>query len=116
MHQLMAATLDAIVDGDPARSRTTRAANGGTRAPALADDRAAHARRAGPVPKEIDGKRTEDYWRSHQVPMGEMHENPAHVRILEQWMKSYRPEELFDDSGRLKPELAALAPAGRRAA
>ena len=43
-------------------------------------------------PKEIDGKRTEDYWRSHQVPMGEMHENPAHVRILEEWMKSYRPD------------------------
>ena len=42
----------------------------------------------------------------HQVPTGEMHENAAHVRILEQWMKSYRPEELFDESGRLHPELA----------
>ena len=47
-------------------------------------------------PKEIDGKRTEGYWRSHQVPMGEMHENPQHVKILEKWMKSYRPEQLFD--------------------
>ena len=65
-------------------------------------------------PKEIDGKRTEDYWRSHQVPMGEMHENPAHVRILEEWMKSYRPAELFDDGGRLRPELADLAPRGTR--
>jgi xylulose-5-phosphate/fructose-6-phosphate phosphoketolase len=65
-------------------------------------------------PKEIDGKRTEGYWRAHQVPMGEMHENPAHVRILEQWMKSYRPAELFDDSGRLRPELANLAPRGTR--
>jgi xylulose-5-phosphate/fructose-6-phosphate phosphoketolase len=46
--------------------------------------------------------------------MGEMHENPAHVRILEQWMKSYRPAELFDDSGRLRPELADLAPRGTR--
>jgi Phosphoketolase len=54
-------------------------------------------------PKEIDGKRTEDYWRSHQVPMGEMHENPAHVRILEQWMKSYRPAELFDDTAASDP-------------
>ncbi|MFM7149776.1 MAG: phosphoketolase, partial [Gemmataceae bacterium] len=53
-------------------------------------------------PAEIDGKRCEDYWRSHQVPMGEMHENPEHVKILEQWMKSYRPEELFDTSGRFK--------------
>ena len=63
-------------------------------------------------PKEIDGKRTEDYWRSHQVPMGEMHENPAHVRILEEWMKSYRPEELFDDE-RPPPARAGRArPAG----
>ena len=46
--------------------------------------------------------------------MGEMHENPAHVRILEEWMKSYRPAELFDSSGRLRPELADLAPRGTR--
>ena len=65
-------------------------------------------------PKEIDGKRTEDYWRSHQVPMGEMHEKPAHVRLLEKWMKSYKPEELFDDHGKLIPELAELAPQGVR--
>ena len=65
-------------------------------------------------PKEIDGKRTEGYWRSHQVPMGEMQDNPEHVRILETWMKSYRPEELFDENGRLRPELAALAPSGAR--
>ncbi|MGN7752079.1 phosphoketolase family protein [Sinorhizobium sp. 22678] len=64
-------------------------------------------------PKEIDGKKCEDYWRSHQVPMGEM-DRPEHIHILEQWMKSYRPEELFNDDGRLKPELAALAPTGRR--
>ena len=65
-------------------------------------------------PKEIDGKRTEDYWRSHQVPMGEMHGNAAHVRLLEEWMKSYRPAELFDDKGRLRSELADLAPRGAR--
>src|SRR5262249_41604557 len=65
-------------------------------------------------PKEIDGKRTEDYWRSHQVPMGEMHDKPGHVRILEEWMKSYKPEELFDESGHLKPELAELPPKGTR--
>ena len=46
--------------------------------------------------------------------MGEMHDNPAHVRILEEWMKSYRPDELFDDNGRLRPELAELAPKGDR--
>jgi xylulose-5-phosphate/fructose-6-phosphate phosphoketolase len=65
-------------------------------------------------PKEIDGKRTEGYWRSHQVPMGEMHEKPAHIKILEKWMKSYEPEELFDKTGRLKPELAELPPKGNR--
>ena len=65
-------------------------------------------------PKEIDGRRTEDYWRSHQVPMGEMRDKPEHVRILEEWMKSYRPDELFDETGRLRPELAKLAPQGER--
>jgi xylulose-5-phosphate/fructose-6-phosphate phosphoketolase len=64
-------------------------------------------------PKFIDGKQCEDYWRSHQVPMGDM-EKKSHVRILEQWMKSYRPEELFDDAGRLVPELASLPPKGAR--
>ena len=64
-------------------------------------------------PAEIDGKKCEGYWRSHQVPMGDM-ANREHVRILEGWMKCYRPEELFDDAGRLRPELAELAPTGDR--
>jgi xylulose-5-phosphate/fructose-6-phosphate phosphoketolase len=64
-------------------------------------------------PPEIDGKKCEGYWRSHQVPMGDM-EQPEHVRILEEWMKSYRPEELFDGNGALKKELAELAPQGHR--
>ena len=64
-------------------------------------------------PKTIDGKKTEGYWRSHQVPMGDM-SSEEHVRILETWMKSYRPEELFDATGRLIPELAALPPKGTR--
>lgn len=64
-------------------------------------------------PKEIDGKLCEGYWRSHQVPMGDM-DKPGHVKILEQWLKSYRPEELFDTSGRLKQEFAELAPRGER--
>src|SRR5215475_14029747 len=65
-------------------------------------------------PKEIDGKKTEDYWRSHQVPMGEMHQNTSHIKILEDWMKSYRPDELFDENGALKPNLLAFAPTGER--
>jgi len=64
-------------------------------------------------PPVIDGKKCEGYWRSHQVPMGDM-DKTGHVEILEQWMKSYRPEELFDVHGRLLPELAELAPQGTR--
>ena len=65
-------------------------------------------------PQEVDGKKVEDFWRSHQVPMGGMHENPEHVRLLEQWMRGYKPEELFDETGALIPELKALAPTGDR--
>ena len=66
-------------------------------------------------PKEIDGKRAEDSWRSHQVPMGEMHEKPEHIKILEQWMKSYKPEELFDENGRFKARTCRdLPPKGDR--
>jgi xylulose-5-phosphate/fructose-6-phosphate phosphoketolase len=60
-------------------------------------------------PAEIDGKKCEDYWRSHQVPMGDM-DKTGHVEILEKWMKSYRPDELFDGAGKLKREIAELAP------
>jgi xylulose-5-phosphate/fructose-6-phosphate phosphoketolase len=65
-------------------------------------------------PKEVDGKKTEDSWRSHQVPLSELAENPEHLALLEQWLKSYRPEELFDENGRLMPELKELAPKGLR--
>jgi len=65
-------------------------------------------------PEEVDGKRVEGSWRSHQVPLGELHRNPAHVKQLERWMRSYRPEELFDETGRPRAEIAALAPAGTR--
>jgi len=51
-------------------------------------------------PKDVDGKKTEDYWRSHQVPLSEMASKPGHVQLLEDWMKSYKPEELFDEKGR----------------
>jgi xylulose-5-phosphate/fructose-6-phosphate phosphoketolase len=63
-------------------------------------------------PKQVDGKPTEGHWRSHQVPLAELAAKPDHLRMLEQWLKSYRAEELFDANGRLKPELAALAPTG----
>jgi xylulose-5-phosphate/fructose-6-phosphate phosphoketolase len=65
-------------------------------------------------PREVDGVPVEDTWRSHQVPLSGLAKNPGHLRQLEQWMRSYRPEELFDANGRLIAELAALAPVGTR--
>lgn len=65
-------------------------------------------------PKEVDGLIVENYWRSHQVPVANCRENDAHRKILENWMKSYDPEDLFDEKGALKPELCALAPQGER--
>jgi len=63
-------------------------------------------------PKVVDGKPVEGTFRSHQVPVSNPRRNPEHLRILEEWLRSYRPEELFDESGRFLPELAALAPEG----
>jgi xylulose-5-phosphate/fructose-6-phosphate phosphoketolase len=65
-------------------------------------------------PPTIDGKKTEDSWRSHQVPLAELAEKPGHLKILEEWMKSYRPEELFDGSGTPRPEILAASPKGTR--
>jgi xylulose-5-phosphate/fructose-6-phosphate phosphoketolase len=66
------------------------------------------------APAEIDGHMVEGSWRAHQVPMTDVANNPAHLKILDEWLRSYKPEELFDASGRLLPELRALAPEGRR--
>jgi xylulose-5-phosphate/fructose-6-phosphate phosphoketolase len=65
-------------------------------------------------PKEVDGLPVEGTFRSHQVPVENVKANPSHLKILEEWMRSYKPEELFDEQGRLLPELAALAPKGER--
>ena len=111
MHQLMASTLDTIFEEI---KRIQTEARSGVRERPRWPMIILRSPKGWTCPKEIDGKKTEDYWRSHQVPMGEMHGNPEHVRILESWLKSYRPEELFDDEGRLRKELAALAPAGER--
>ncbi|HZX95992.1 MAG TPA: phosphoketolase family protein [Myxococcales bacterium] len=111
MHELMAATLDGIVaDIQRIKTEARKGSVGRPRWPMIV----LRTPKGWTCPKEVDGKRVEDSWRSHQVPLGEMHQNPAHVRILEQWMKSYRPEELFGDDGRLRPELAELAPRGAR--
>ncbi|RXT24753.1 phosphoketolase [Rhizobium leguminosarum] len=65
-------------------------------------------------PKEVDGKKVEGFWRSHQVPVSNCRENEGHRKILEDWMRGYDPEDLFGNDGRLKPELRALAPVGER--
>ncbi len=65
-------------------------------------------------PREVDGKKTEDSWRSHQVPFADLAGNPKHITLLEDWLKSYRADELFDENGRLLAELRELAPKGDR--
>ncbi|WP_137390746.1 phosphoketolase family protein [Rhodoligotrophos defluvii] len=65
-------------------------------------------------PHDVDGQQVEGFWRSHQVPLAGLAENPAHLKMLETWMRSYRPETLFDRNGRLMPELQDLAPKGQR--
>ncbi len=65
-------------------------------------------------PKELDGHKLEGFWRAHQIPIPDVISNPAHLELLENWMRSYRPEELFDENGRLQAELRAIAPAGER--
>jgi xylulose-5-phosphate/fructose-6-phosphate phosphoketolase len=113
MHQAMAAALDdAIADirafQQAARARLGRAASR-PRWPAIVLE----TPKGWTGPKTVHGKRVEGTFRSHQVPMGDMAKR-GHLKRLERWMKSYRPRELFDRQGRLKPELAELAPAGHR--
>ncbi len=65
-------------------------------------------------PKEVDGHKVEGFWRSHQVPLSGMHDNPKHMKQLETWLRSYKPEELFEENGQLLAELRELAPKGTR--
>ncbi len=111
MHRKMAATVDAAIAEIRAIQRKARD-EGETGRP-LWPMIVLRSPKGWTGPKEVDGKKTEDSWRSHQVPFGEM-DKPEHIRLLEDWMRSYRPQELFDADGRLKPELADLAPRGDR--
>ena len=111
MHRRMAATLDSIMS-DIRRIKSAVSRAGAKKRP-LWPMIVLRTPKGWTCPSHIDGKRTEDSWRSHQVPMGDM-DQPAHIKMLERWMKSYRPAELFDNEGRFKPELADLAPKGAR--
>ncbi len=112
VHQQMAATLDAVMDEIHDIQRAARA-NGVVSRPTWPMI-IMRTPKGWTGPKEVDGKKTEDYWRSHQVPFGELASKPGHLALLEQWLKTYRAEELFDDNGTLIPELQALAPSGER--
>src|SRR5258708_11262846 len=112
MHEAMATTLDTVIEqirqmqadarvhGKTERRRWTMIVFGSPK--------------GWTGPKLIDGKANEGTFRSHQVPLSDPAKNPEHLRLLEHWLRSYRPEELFDQQGRLMPELAALAPSGER--
>jgi len=114
VHQSLAATLDTVLAKIRAIQREARSA----------DARSGARRPRWPMivlrtpkgwtgPKFVDGKPVEGTWRAHQVPIGSI-KTPEHLRQLEDWMKSYRPQELFDDHGRFRDEFAALAPTGPR--
>jgi xylulose-5-phosphate/fructose-6-phosphate phosphoketolase len=112
MHQRMAATLEAVVGEIQVIQKAARS-------------QGAAARPVWPLiilrtpkgwtgPKMVDGKPVEGTWRAHQVPLSEITSNPGHLKLLEEWMKSYKLHELFDADGKLLPELADLAPKGTR--
>jgi xylulose-5-phosphate/fructose-6-phosphate phosphoketolase len=114
VHQALAAALDTALD-DIARIQRAARTRGFTwqdrpRWPMIV----LRTPKGWTGPREVDGKLVEGTWRSHQVPLASLFERPEHVAALERWMRSYRPEELFDAQGRLRAELAALAPQGTR--
>ena len=112
MHEAMAATLDTVIE-EIRRIQADARVHGKVERPrwpmvVLASPKGWTG------PKFVDGKAIEGTFRSHQVPLTDPAKNPEHLRQLESWLRSYRPEELFDGQGRLRPELAALAPSGER--
>ncbi|MCZ8130522.1 MAG: phosphoketolase family protein [Steroidobacteraceae bacterium] len=111
LHDRMAETLDACLDEIAAIQRAAREGQGDFQRPRWPMI-VLRTPKGWTGPKLVDGKPTEGHWRSHQVPLAELASKPDHLRQLEQWLKSYRPDELFDANGRPKPELAELAPKG----
>jgi xylulose-5-phosphate/fructose-6-phosphate phosphoketolase len=111
MHQLMAATLDTIIE-DIQRIQHDARTKGFTERPRWPMI-ILRSPKGWTGPKMVDGNPVENTFRSHQVPLGDMHK-PGYVQMLEAWMQSYRPQELFDENGTLHAELAALAPQGER--
>jgi xylulose-5-phosphate/fructose-6-phosphate phosphoketolase len=112
MHQLMAGTLDTIVE--EIRSLQNEARSNGKSELSLWPMIVLRSPKGWTGPKMVDGKPVEGTWRAHQVPVADIQLKPEHLKILEDWMRSYRPEELFDKNGQFISELAELAPKGNR--
>ncbi len=112
MHQLMAETLDCVFEEIRIIQTEARAGRRKTRPawPMII----LKTPKGWTGPKEVDGLKTEGFWRSHQVPFGDLAAKPERITLLEHWMKSYRPQEIFTEDGVLKLEIAALAPTGER--
>ena len=112
VHELFASALDEALDGIAEAQRAARSGASTVRPqwPMIV----LRTPKGWTGPKQVDGLQIEGTWRSHQVPVSDVRGNPEHLRILEEWLRSYRPEELFDEDGRLVAELAELAPRGDR--
>jgi xylulose-5-phosphate/fructose-6-phosphate phosphoketolase len=112
MHQKMAATVEACVQRIRAIQEEARSSGKPDRPrwPMII----LRSPKGWTGPKEVDGHKVENFWRAHQVPVADVQSNPEHLGIVEQWMRSYRPEELFDEQGTLVAELRDLPPAGER--
>jgi xylulose-5-phosphate/fructose-6-phosphate phosphoketolase len=112
VHQQMAATLDAALDEIAEIQR--RARDDGDESRPIWPMIILRTPKGWTGPKEVDGEPAEGSFRSHQVPFSTVRDNPEHLALLDDWLRSYRPDELFDEAGRLIPQLADLAPAGDR--
>ncbi|MGO9402843.1 MAG: phosphoketolase [Terriglobales bacterium] len=112
MHQLMAGTLDTVVSEIKAIQYSAR--SGGDSDLPTWPMVILRSPKGWTGPKMVDGKPVENTWRAHQVPVADLQSKPEHLKILEDWMRSYRPEELFDENGKFITELAELAPTGDR--
>ncbi len=112
MHQAMAATLEHCIT--EIQQIQTEARRSGTVSRPLWPMIILRSPKGWTGPEEVDGHKLEGFWRSHQVPVGDIKTNPTHLKLLEEWMRRYKPEELFDETGRLIPELRELAPKGDR--
>ncbi|MGB7300096.1 MAG: phosphoketolase family protein [Burkholderiaceae bacterium] len=118
MHQAMAATLDAVTTEIQMIQWEAREAGQSTQHRKLDRPRwpmiVLRSPKGWTGPREVDGRRTEGSWRSHQVPLSGFSDNPGHIDLLEQWLKSYQPESLFDKNGTPVAQIQALAPTGSR--